>query len=187
MATANTSKDQPTTTAPADEFYDDANEEFASKEDLKDRLVAVWVTGKTGQRRNADGKSYGYVETITMALDDGPEWTGKRADGTPNLVGLAPAQLDNFQWSTEGMVARLTPRINLKDGAGEPNYKPMVGRINSRKNKVKGRSDSWSIAAPTEDDKVFLRKPEITAQLQRVTAEVKALREAAADSAAFDE
>jgi hypothetical protein len=177
------------TTAPAeDEFYDEANEEFPGKEDLKDRLVAVWVTGKTGKRVSADGKPYPYVETVTLVLDDGPEWTGKRQDGTPNLVGTAPAQLDNFQWSTEGMVARLTPRINAKHAeSGEPNYRPMVGRINSRKNKVKGYSDSWSIAAPSEDDKALLRTPEVKAQLARITAEVTKLRAETEDQAAFDE
>lgn len=173
-------------TAPAeDEYYDDATEEFPAKEDLKDRLVAVWVTGKKGTRKsNVDQKVYPYVETVVLVLDDGPEYTGKRPDGTPNLVGPAPARLDAFQWSTAGMVARLLPRIGKKDAEGNVVYKPMVGRINSRKNRIKGMSDSWSIAAPTEDDKAAMRP--FHEAMAGITAEMKDAAEGEADAQAFD-
>lgn len=170
-----------------DDLYDEASEEFPAKEDLKDRLVAVWVTGKQGQRKNADGKSYPWIETITLALDDGLEGdkAATRADGSPNLVGPAPAQLDGFQWSTQGMVSRLQPRLSLKAKDGvTPSYRPMIGRINSQKNKVKGRSDSWSIAAPTDEDKAVAEQHK--ALIRKVTAEVRALREQNAEDEAFD-
>ena len=169
------------------DLYDEASEEFPGKEDLKDRLVAVWVTGNKGKRANADGKMYDWVETITFVLDDGLEGdkAEARADGSPNLVGSAPARLDKFQWSTSGMVSRLEPRITLKDPkSGEPVYRPMIGRINSQKNKIKGRSDSWSIAAPTDHDKAIADG--FADQLRQITAEVKEMREGAENDAAFD-
>jgi hypothetical protein len=169
------------TTAPAvdEDLFDEASEEFASKEDFKDRLVAVWVTGKKGTRQNADGKEYGWVETITLALDDGPD-----GESATQLVGSAPARQDNLQWSTEGMVSRLLPRITIKDANGNPIYRPMIGRVNSRKNKVKGRSDSWSIASPTDEDKAVAVAH--GALLASITAEVKAARETTDDTKAFD-
>lgn len=164
------------------EFYDEASEEFPGKEDFKDRLVAVWVTGKKGTRQNADGKSYPWVETITLALDDGPD-----GDGATALVGPAPERVDKLQWSTNGMVARLEPRITKKDADGNPVYRPMIGRVNSRKNRIKGRSDSWSIASPTETDKATA--DQYADLLKSITAEVKEMRETAPDgdeSNAFD-
>jgi hypothetical protein len=158
------------------EYYDDANEEFPGKEDLKDRLVAIWVTGKKGTRRNADGGTYPWVETITLVMDDGPDGTFS----TP-LVGPAPERLDKFQYSQGGLVSRLEPRISKKDGDGNLIFRPMIGRINSRKNKIKGRSDSWSIAAPNEDDKAMIDS-EFAELIKEITAEVRELRTAADDS-----
>lgn len=159
------------------EFYDEATEEFASKDDLKDRLVAIWVTGKKGMRpaSSPTGKPYPWVETITLVLDDGPDGTA-----FTDLVPAAPQRLDAFQYSQGGLVSRLEPRINKKDGDGNPIYRPMIGRINSRKNKIKGYSDSWSISQPTEDDKVTIEA--FTDVLKGITAEIKELRETAPDS-----
>lgn len=184
-----------TTRTEQDEFYDDATDQFAGKEDLKDRLVAVWVTGKKGTRKSTDGKDYAWVETTTLVLDDGP--TGDSAetavrDGEvgENRVGPAPALLENFQWSTNGMTSRLIPRIGKVDPTtGERNFKPMIGRINSQPNKVKGRSASWSISAPTDSDRNTVRAN--AEQLKAVTEQIKkAALGAVADEAtanAFDE
>lgn len=169
-----------TPAAPADEFYDEANEEFPSKEDLKDRLVAIWVSGTKGTRKGNDGKMYPWVETTTLVIDDGPD--GK---STTDLVGPALVKLDNFQWSVGGMTSRLLPRIKAVDEGGNRIFKPMVGRINSRKNKTKGFSDSWSIAKPTEEDKVKLRA--IQDKLEAITETVRKESTEAEDSAAFDE
>jgi hypothetical protein len=170
-------------TTPEDEFFDDAQETFPGKEDLKDRLVAVWALEK-GTDKNADGKVYATVQSVTLVLDDGPDgWSPtsiRDGEATPNRVpsveeeGLQELAL---RWSTEGMVSRLAPRV-------DKTTKPMIGRINSRPNKVKGRSASWSIAAPTEDDKVIVRQhaDEIRAVSQRIQDE----KNKATDTAVFD-
>lgn len=168
---------------PEDEFFDEATETFPGKEDLKDRLVAVWALGR-GQDKNSDGKLYPFVTSLTMVLDDGPNgWSPtsiKDGDTVPNLVpsvadGLAEI---NLRWSTEGMVTRLDPRIGKTT-------KPMIGRINSRPNKVKGRSASWSISAPTESDKATARA--VGSQIKAVTERLIAEANKAADASAFDE
>lgn len=156
------------------DVYDDANEEFAGKDDLKDRLVAIWVTGKKGTRPGANSKPYPWVETVTLVLDDGPDGTSY----TP-LIGPALERLDKFQYSQGGLVARLEPRISKKDGDGNPIYRPMIGRINSRKNKTKGYSDSWSISAPTEQDKALVDQH--LDLIREITTEVKEMREGAPD------
>jgi hypothetical protein len=171
-----------TNSTPEDEFFDDAAEAFPGKEDLKDRLVAVWALER-GQDKNNEGKAYPFVKTITLVLDDGPNgWspTSIKDDETvPNLV--PPVAEDGPQelalrWSTEGMVARLDPRIGKTT-------KPMIGRINSRKNKTSGRSASWSIAAPTDEDKATARGH--VDAIKAVTARVEAEANAAVDAEAF--
>lgn len=139
------------------ELFDDAQEEFPGKEDLKDRLVLVWATGKHGQRKGANGKPYDWYETITLVLDDGPNWTGRKivdGDSKPILVPAVadegPQRLDPFQWSTGGMTSRLANRVQ---GDKPKSFKPFLGRINSRPNSQKGFNASWSIAEPTADDK----------------------------------
>ena len=180
-----------TSTNPSDdEFYDEATETFPRKEDFEDRLVAIWVTGKHGTRNSeATGKPYGWVETVTMALDDGQDGTkglGNASDGDPFLVGPAPAVAEPFQWSAEGMYSRLYPRIKLVDGEGQPDYRPVIGRINRRKNAKKGFNDSWSIGKPTDQDKAFIRENHLE-RLASTTARVKKDREEAQDSEAFDD
>ena len=170
--------DTNTTPAGDEEFFDSATSEFPAKEDLKDRLVAIWNTGKEGSRvSEANGKAYPYVETVTLVLDDGPDgWTGKRADGDPNLVAsvadAGPQRLDGFQWSASGIYSRASKR--------KVGDKPMIGRINSKKNTKKGFSDAWSIAEMTEDDKVTARK--YTDLFHQISAEMQNK----ADGAAFE-
>lgn len=169
-----------TTTPAEDEFFDDAQDVFPGKEDLKDRLVAVWAL-ENGQDQNAEGKRYATVKTVTLVLDDGPDGTSAETairdeEVGPNRVGPAPAELD-LRWSTEGMVARLAPRVGKT-------WKPMIGRINSQKNKVKGRSPSWSISAPTEEDKIIAR--EHAGLIRAVSSRLETEAQKAADGAAFD-
>src|SRR5690242_19434026 len=77
------------------------------------------------------------------------------------------------------MVSRLEPRITKKDADGNPIYRPMVGRINERPNKIKGRNPSWSISTPTEADEEIL--DQYLDLLNSITAEVKEMREGAPD------
>lgn len=140
-----------------DEFFDSATSEFPAKEDLKDRLVAIWYTGNHGTRvgKAPGAKPYGWAETVTLVLDDGPNgWSETRQDGDPNLVPSVaengPQKLDKFQWSTGGVYSRVSKR--------PVGGKPMIGRINSRKNSVKGFNDAWSIAEMTDEDREIARK-----------------------------
>jgi hypothetical protein len=166
-----------------DEFFDDATETFPGKEDLKDRLVAVWALER-GQDKNAEGKHYPFVTSVTLVLDDGPDgWSPtsiKDGETVPNLVPSVkdegPQEI-NLRWSTSGMVSRLEPRVGKT-------FKPMVGRINSRKNKTAGRSASWSIAAPTDEDKVIARQH--ADKLQEIIKRLETEANKATDAAAFD-
>jgi len=160
------------------DLVDDAKEEFPAKEDLKDRLVAIWVTGKHGVRQGtgAGSKPYPWYETVTLVLDDGPNWTGMKIVDeeqqemlVPSVAENGPQRLDNFQHTTSGITQRLsarvqdvagsTPKVNGAPVTGTPkSFKPMLGRINSRKNKQSGFNASWSISTPTEADYDIVRK-----------------------------
>lgn len=171
------------TTNPAgeDEFFDSATSEFPAKEDLNFRLVAIWNTGKEGTRKSETGAVYPYVETVTLVLDDGPDdWYATnikrlaidgKSDPTigtddclvPSVRLEGPQRLDDFQWSATGVYSRASKR--------KVGDKPLIGRINSKKNSKKGFSDAWSIAEMTEDDKAIARKyvglfREISAEMQ---------------------
>jgi hypothetical protein len=166
-----------TNTAEDLELFDDAKEEFPAKEDLKGRLVAIWVTGKHGTRKSeANNSSYQWFETITLVLDDGPDWDGmkivdgeKRENLVPSVAAEGPQRLDAHQWSTGGLVSRLQARVI---GDKPKTFKPMLGRINSRPNTKKGFSASWSISEPTaEDRKIAIAQAGL---LRQITAELEA-------------
>lgn len=171
---------------------DDALEEFPGKEDLKDRLVAIWVTGKHGRRQGTGpgAKPYDWYETVTLVLDDGPNWDGfKIVDGekqemlVPSVAENGPQRLDNFQFSQGGMTKRLEQRVFVT-APGSINgpavmdkpRKPRacyLGRINSRKNSQAGFNASWSISTPTEADHEIAKK--YAAQIKAVAAEMEKL------------
>lgn len=175
------------------ELFDDAKEEFASKDDLRNRLVLVWVTGKMGTRKSeASGKTYEWVEATTLVVDDGDNWTGKVMDSNSQAerdalvlsVAENGPQLVELQYSFGGMVARLKQRIG-PDGKPK-NYKPMLGRINSRPNKTKGMAPSWSVAEPTPEDRATAMK--YADRIREVSTQVKAAVEGSptSDEEAFE-
>lgn len=180
------------------ELFDDAKAEFPDKCDLRDRLVAIWVTGKHGTRPpQSGGEPYPWYETYTLVLDDpngATDWDGmvkdEHGDMRETLVESTeegPVLLKKFQWSASGLATRLEPRLTLKDKKTEaPIYRPMIGRINERRSTVKGRNNPWSIAEPTEADRDVARAH--GAKIKAITAEIKALREggSSTDDSAFD-
>jgi hypothetical protein len=187
-----------------EDVFDDAKDDFPAKEDLKDRLIAVWATGKHGKRL-ADGpgaRPYAWFETITLVLDDGPNWDGMKidADGervanlVPSVAENGPQRLDGFQWTQSGTTSRIEARVAMSATVakvnGDPVYdkpktfRPMLGRVNSRKNKTAGRSASWSIGEPTPEDKVIAR--EYTELMVQISAELENPPVAASDDE-FDE
>jgi hypothetical protein len=148
-------------TDSTEEFYDDAANTFPSKVDLAPdgtfehgqmgagRLVAVWAV-KNGVGTK-DGKSYSYVDSITLVLDDG-------LDGTyfTELVGPAPQRIE-MQHSTGGLVARLKGRVEGRNAKGVSlKYRPMIGRINTQPSKANAAVAAYSISPPTEDDRVVV-------------------------------
>lgn len=193
------------TTNDVYDLVDDAKEEFPAKEDLKDRLVAIWVTGKHGMRvGTAPGsKPYAWYETVTLVLDDGPNWTGmKIVDGeqremlVPSVAAEGPQRLDGFQFSQGGLTQRLTQRVQDPAGAtpkangaavtGTPkSFKPMLGRINSRKNSQAGFSASWSISTPTEADHDVVRKH--ADLIRSISAEMEKAASVVDEADEFDE
>ena len=112
----------------------------------------------------------------------------------PSVAVEGPQELDGFQHTTSGLTSRLSQRVI--PGAtvplinGEPvmdkpkTFKPMLGRINSRKNKTAGRSASWSISEPTEDDKVTARK--YAAQIKAIADRLSKPPAPASDEEAFE-
>lgn len=145
-----------------DEWMDGASSTFPKVDDLAPsippnygpgRLVAIWAQ-KNGTRKNDQGKEYPYVETLTLVLDDGPN-----GDQTSELVGPAPVQLEGFQHSTSGLVARLSKRVEGVNAKGiKLRYRPMIGRMNTQASKVNKNVAAFSIAEPTEEDMVIARK-----------------------------
>jgi hypothetical protein len=156
-----------------DDLFEPAKSEFPAKEDLKDRLVAIYPTGKVGTRKSqATNKEYGWVETTTVVLDDGPDGTS-----VTDLVGPAPQVLRNFQWSAAGIFSRVEQKRT------NPSVPGTVGRINSMKNKIKGMADAWSISTPTEDEMAIARQ--FGAECRAARDEIKAARAKDADEDAF--
>jgi len=183
----------PTTNTTADEFYEEAQDNFPSKFDFEDRLVAIWPTGRTGEREGENGKPYPWIETLTLALDDGPDGdkgVGLTSDREEFLVGPAPAQAEGIQWSAAGVYSRVRPKLGktIPDPANPtqqiPDYRPVIGRINRRKNAKKGMADSWSLGKPAEGDRAIMRQHE--ALIRSLTAKVAASFQEASDAEAFD-
>lgn len=177
------------------ELFDNTSTDFPSKYDLKDRLVAIWVTGKYGTEKGAD-KPYEWVETITVALDD-PKGTqdwdemvkNKEKDLVPTLVPSVvkngPQRLDALRWSTTGTVSRLKPRIDLKDRkTGQPVYRPLIGRIDERT--AKQGSNPWTIIPATPEELKYAAD-KFADYIRALTIEVKGKREGTgSDENVFD-
>jgi hypothetical protein len=166
-------------------LFEAAKDTFPGKEDLKDRLVAIYPTGKTGERVGENGKPYPWYETTTVVLDDGPDgWQPTViADGQPreNLVPSVedngPQVLKNFQWSASGLAARLAPIFD------DPKVRSVVGRINMRPPSKKGMAPPWGIAKPTEEEMDVARQ--YADVCRRARLEIREHRQKDADEAVF--
>jgi hypothetical protein len=146
-----------------EEWMDAAKAGFPSMDDLaplassanpetKGRLVAIWAK-ENGTAKGENG-TYGYTETVTLVLDDGPE-----GNQVTELVGPAPVRLD-LRHSTAGVHSRLKPRVDGTNAKGvRLRFRPMIGRIDTRAStKYKKGSPAFSIAEPTAEDMVIARK-----------------------------
>jgi hypothetical protein len=166
-------------------LFEAAKETFPGKEDLKDRLVVMYPTGKTGERKGENGDPYAWYETVTVVLDDGPKGYQHTviADGierenlVPSVVEQGPQILKNFQWSAGGIAARLAPIYD------DPKVRSMVGRINRRPPSKKGMAPPWGIAKPTDEDMATARR--FTEVCKKARQEVREARQREADKEAF--
>ena len=170
------------------ELFDDVPDSFPSKFDLKDRLVAVWVTGKHGMRKG-EREDYPFEETITLVLDDGPNgWQAQvlnfesgsmQENLVPSVAAEGPYRMDKFQWSATGIASRLAPRREKKIS------RPMLGRVNVKPNAQKGRAAPWSLANATVEEKEAAAKV-AGPLIAQICAEVEKMLTGAADASDFD-
>lgn len=196
MASSTPAKASPATAAetgpavtPEDEdWMDGATSAFPSIENLAPsirgtfgpgRLVAIWaVENGTAVSTTQAGKTYGYTETVTLVLDDGPE-----GGQTDELVGPAPVKLD-LRHSTVGLHSRLKPRVTGINAKGiKLKYRPIIGRINTQESKNSKNQAAFSIAEPTAEDMVTARK--YKDMILSINAEMEAKDEADETAEAF--
>jgi hypothetical protein len=188
-------------TGVEDEFYDEANDEFPSVNDLvvgahnkiKDqvdgRLVAIWAR-ENGVGKGQDGP-YDYTDALVLVLDDGPDGTH-----VTDLIGSAPQELP-LRFSTKGIQSRLAPRVDgmtpvKRDADGNvivpsvpQKFRPMTGRVNARPNTTrKDGSPPIGIAKPTDEDKVILQK--FKEQIIEINQRLEAKATQAEDAKAFE-
>jgi len=198
--------DNVNTTADQDEdFYDDATEAFPSVDDLvplasaknpdtSGRLVAIWA--KENGVAKGDSGTYGYTETITLVLDDGPD-VDQFSDLVGSVADAGPIRLD-LRHSTTGVHSRLKPRVDgmtkarkAEDGtiiapAVPQKFRPMLGRLNTKAStKYKKGSPAVSIAAPSEADKAVISR--YRDDILAINKELEEKAKGAADAQAFDE
>ncbi|MET0417852.1 MAG: hypothetical protein ABW022_17730 [Actinoplanes sp.] len=178
-----------TPVADDDEYYDDATAAFPSVEDLapsnapdfgEGRLVAIYAKSN-GERKGNNGDMYGYTETITVALDDGPD-----GDQVTEMVGPAPYRVD-MRHSTGFIHAKLKSRVEGKHPkSGRPlKYLPLIGRINTQPSTQNKKVPAYGLAPKTDDDLVTLERHK--ALLKSITAELEAADKAKDDADGFDD
>lgn len=166
-------------TAGQDEdFYDEASEAFPSVDDLvphanaqnpntDGRLVAIWAK-ENGIAKGENGP-YGYTDTVTLVLDDGP-MGDQFTDLVPSVASDGPIRLD-LRHSTMGVHSRLKPRVDGMSKAVKAEdgtvlrppvplkFRPLLGRLNTKAStKYKKGSPAVSISAPSEQDKAVIAK-----------------------------
>jgi hypothetical protein len=183
-------------TTGADDFYDDATDTFPKIEHLAPslppnfgagRLLAIWVLGE-GTRKNDDGETYPYVETLTVTLDDGPN--GLDAPGFPpdaaEMVAPGFQRLEKFQHSTGGLVARLQKRLNGRTPDGTPlRFRPMIGRLDTQASKRSKMQAAYSIKAPTDSDREIVQQ--YGDEIRAINRELEDAATTGGDTAAFKE
>lgn len=175
-------------TAEDEEWMDGATSAFPSIENLAPsvppsfgpgRLVAIWALSNGTAISAQTQKPYGYTETITLVLDNGPD-----GNQTDELIGAAPQRLE-MRHSTTGLHTRLRGRVEGRNAKGIPlKYRPMVGRVNTQASRNNKNVAAYSISEPTAKDMEIARqyKDMITA----INAELEAKDKSDEDSAAFE-
>jgi hypothetical protein len=171
-----------------DEYYDDTTVDFPNVEHLapstppnfgEGRLVAIYAL-KNGMGKGDNGE-YPFTETITVALDDGPE-----GDQVHELVGAAPFRVE-MRHSTGYIHAKLAKRVDGKHPkSGRPlRFLPLIGRVNTQTSKKSKNQPAFGLAPKTDDDLVILERHKPL--LKAITAELEAAEKAKDDADGFDD
>lgn len=158
-----------------DDVFEASSDEFAGKEDMLNRLVMIYPTGREGTERGASGKPFTWYDTMTVVLDDGPDgWQpmiagkdGMRENLIPSVAENGP-QVVQYRWSTTGAVTRLAKKLP-KHNDGKP--VGLLGRIDRGK-ATGGNTAPWRPNPPTEADRELAVSPEIKAFRLKVLAEI---------------
>jgi hypothetical protein len=139
-----------------DEFYDNATDAFPSVEHLAPsvppnfgdgRLVAIWALENGQAKSKTDGSVYGYTQTITLALDDGPN-----GDQINEMVGPAPFRVP-MRHSTGYIHSKLKDRVTGKNQKGVPlRFRPYLGRVNTQVSKASKNQAAYGIVPATEQE-----------------------------------
>lgn len=168
------------------EFYDEATSAFPSVEHLAPsvppafgdgRLVAIWAK-ENGTAKGNNGP-YAYTETLTLALDDGPD-----GDQFNEMVPAAPFRVD-MRHSTGFIQGKLRSRVDGKTQTGTPlAWRPLIGRINTKASSNNKNVPAYGIAPPTDEDKAIVEKHK--ALIISINKEMEAAADKAEHSAAFD-
>ena len=168
-----------------EEFYDDATSAFPSVEHLAPsvppnfgagRLVAIWAV-ENGTAKGKNGM-YPFTQTITLALDDGPN-----GDQANEMVPTAPYRLE-MRHSTGYIQGKLRGRVDGKTTKGVPlRFRPMIGRVNTQASSNNKNVPAYAIAPATDEEKAT------TVQKHRelIISISKELEAKAADSDAFSD
>lgn len=170
-----------------DEFYDDTTVDFPSVKNLAPgvrdgfgpgRLVAIWAISN-GEAPGKRGKPYGYTETVTLALDDGPD-----SDRYDELVGRAPSRVA-MRHSTGYIHTKLKDRVTGKNGDGVPlRWRPLIGRVNTQPSNDNEDVAAFGLAPKEPSDVAIIQRHK--ALIISINKEMEANEAKAEDKAAFE-
>lgn len=186
-------------TAPMDDddVFEGSSDDFAAKEDMKDRLVMIYPTGGKGYfpPKAPGAKQDVWYDTITVVLDDGVDADGKPMEWSPTTIDKNGNQRENlipsvaefgpqtvpYRWSTTGATSRLAKKLpELNNGVPVG----LLGRVNKGK-ATGGNNAPWRPNPPTEADKALAVQPEMKAARLAARDEIMASLKAAEAEDAF--
>jgi hypothetical protein len=169
-----------------EEFYDDVTSEFPNVEHLAPsdapfgtgRLVAIWAK-ELGTGKGNNGP-YGYVETITLALDNGPDGTQVH-----EMVGEAPYRVE-MRHSTGYLYNKLKGRVTGKHPkTGVPlKFRPLIGRVDTQASQSNKKVAAYGWKPMTDEDKVIVDR--YKDMIISINKELEAEAEGASDAEAFE-
>ena len=175
-----------TTTDQDDEFFDDTTVDFPAVKHLAPgvrqgfgdgRLVAIWaLSNHTGKGNNGP---YDYTESITLALDDGPN-----GDQHNDMVGPAPFRVP-MRHSTGYIQTKLKDRVDGVSAKGVPlRFRPLIGRVNTQASKNNADVAAFGLEPKADSDTPTVMKYKDL--IVSINKELEAKATKAEDDSAFE-